>query len=149
MSDGPARRRPGVTTAQVRSVDWITRHMVRFVLAGPELAGINAGRFTDHYIKVLFPVAGVTYPEPFDLGRIREVLPREQWPRTRTYTVRSWDAERAELTVDVFYHGDVGLAGPWAASLRPGDVVRFAGPGGDVVLPATPPGYLDVLFESA
>jgi NADPH-dependent ferric siderophore reductase len=28
------------------------------------------------------------------------------------------------------YHGDEGLAGPWAARLRPGDPVRFVGPGG-------------------
>ena len=27
-------------------------------------------------------------------------------------------------------HGDVGLAGPWAAAARPGDPVRLLGPGG-------------------
>jgi NADPH-dependent ferric siderophore reductase len=104
--------------------------MIRIVLGGPGLADLSADRYTDHYIKLLFPADGVTYPEPFDLQRIRAELPREQWPRMRTYTVRRWDSERRELTVDVVHHGDEGLAGPWAARLRPGDEVRFSGPGG-------------------
>jgi NADPH-dependent ferric siderophore reductase len=32
--------------------------------------------------------------------------------------------------VDVVHHGDEGLAGPWAAALRPGDEVLFTSPGG-------------------
>ncbi|GAB3943057.1 hypothetical protein GCM10027614_31140 [Micromonospora vulcania] len=32
--------------------------------------------------------------------------------------------------MDVVHHGDEGLAGPWAAALRPGDPVHFVGPGG-------------------
>ncbi|GII26371.1 siderophore-interacting protein [Planosporangium mesophilum] len=119
-----------MTTAYVRSVDRITPHMVRLVLGGPGLTGFAADEYTDHYIKLQFPVEGVTYPEPFDLERIRSELPRDQWPRTRTYTVRRWDGQRRELTIDVVHHGDEGLGGPWAARLQPGDEVRFAGPGG-------------------
>jgi len=104
--------------------------MTRIVLGGDGLAGFAAGEYTDHYVKLLFPAEGVTYPEPFDLRRIREELPREQWPRMRTYTVRRWDPAARELTVDVVLHGDEGLAGPWAMRVRPGDDLRFAGPGG-------------------
>jgi NADPH-dependent ferric siderophore reductase len=104
--------------------------MLRLVLGGPGLADFSVGEFTDHYIKLLFPPEGVTYPVPFDLGRIREELPREQWPLMRTYTVRWWDPDRRELAVDVVIHGDEGVAGPWAARARPGDEVHFAGPGG-------------------
>lgn len=117
-------------TAQVRSVQRITPHMIRIVLGGPGLVDFTAGEYTDHYVKVLFPVAGATYPEPFDLQQIRAELPRDQWPAMRTYTVRRWDAHQRELTIDVVHHGDEGLAGPWAARLQLGDQVRFAGPGG-------------------
>jgi len=104
--------------------------MTRVVLGGDGLAGFSAGEFTDHYVKLQFPVEGVTYPEPFDLQRIRAELPPEQWPRTRTYTVRRWDAAARELTVDVVLHGDEGVAGPWAMRAQPGDDVHFMGPGG-------------------
>ena len=59
----------------------------------------------------------------------RRSCPREQWPRTRTYTVRAWDAERRLLTIDFVVHGDTGVAGPWAAAAQPGDVLQLIGPG--------------------
>lgn len=130
MSERPGRRAPRVTTARVQSVERITPHMVRIVLGGPGLAEFRVGEFTDHYVKLLFAPRGVTYPEPFDIERIRAELPRDQWPSMRTYTVRRWDEQRRELTIDVVYHGDEGLAGPWAARAQIGDQVHFAGPGG-------------------
>jgi len=104
--------------------------MIRLVLGGEGLADFAAGTYADHYVKLIFPPAGVTYPVPVDLDLIRRELPREQWPRLRTYTVRAWDATARELTLDFVYHGDEGLAGPWAAAARPGDQVLFRGPGG-------------------
>ena len=103
----------------------LTPHMQRVVFGGEDLAEFAADTYTDHYLKLLFPAPGASYPEPFDLERIREEFPREQWPVTRTYTVRDWDAERRELTVDFVVHGDEGLAGPWAARARAGDGLHF------------------------
>ncbi|NUT32053.1 MAG: siderophore-interacting protein [Hamadaea sp.] len=131
VTQPPGRRTPRTTRAEVLRVEQLTPHMIRVVFGGPGLAGFPAGQFTDHYIKLLFPIEGVAYPEPFDMQRIREEYPREQWPRVRTYTVRRWDPQNAEMTVDFVYHGDEGVAGPWAAALRPGDVTHFNGPGGD------------------
>jgi NADPH-dependent ferric siderophore reductase len=108
----------------------LTPHMIRVVLGGEGLAQFATRGQTDHYVKLLFPAPGVTYPEPLDVRRIREEFPREQWPTSRTYTVRSWDAESRELALDFVLHGDEGLAGPWAARAQPGDVVHFSGPGG-------------------
>ncbi|SCL67987.1 NADPH-dependent ferric siderophore reductase, contains FAD-binding and SIP domains [Micromonospora citrea] len=119
-----------VTSARVLRTERPTPHLIRLVLGGEELTGLPVGEFTDHYIKIVFPVSGVDYPSPMDLAAIRRELPREQWPRLRAYTVRAWDPLAGELTVDVVHHGDEGLAGPWAAALRPGDPVRFVGPGG-------------------
>jgi NADPH-dependent ferric siderophore reductase len=104
--------------------------MVRVVVGGEGLSGLPAGDYTDHYVKLLFPVPGVTYPEPFDMDVIHRDLPREHWPRTRSYTIRSWDPHALELTIDFVYHGDEGLAGPWAANAQPGDELLFLGPGG-------------------
>jgi NADPH-dependent ferric siderophore reductase len=85
---------------------------------------------SDHYVKLLFPTAGVAYPDPLDMGVVREQFPSEQWPTMRTYTVRSWDEATRELTIDFVHHGDEGVAGPWAANAQPGDKLWFNGPGG-------------------
>ncbi|MDX3075159.1 siderophore-interacting protein [Streptomyces sp. MI02-7b] len=130
MADRPVRRKPQLNRAQVQHVERLTPHMIRVVLGGGSLQGFPVGECSDHYIKLLFPAEGVTYPEPFDIQAIRAEFPREQWPRTRTYTVRRWDAASCELTVDFVLHGDEGLAGPWAARVRPGEEILFLGPGG-------------------
>ncbi|MFD8361872.1 siderophore-interacting protein [Streptomyces hygroscopicus] len=130
MADRPARRTRTPHRAQVVRTDRLTPHMVRVVLGGDGLADFHAGEWTDHYIKLLFPSGGATYPEPFDLERIRAEFPRDQWPVTRTYTVRAWDPAARELTVDFVTHGDEGLAGPWAARVQPGEEIFFMGPGG-------------------
>jgi NADPH-dependent ferric siderophore reductase len=125
---GPRTRVPRV--AVVIRTEWITPHMIRVVLGGDGLAGFPVGAFTDHYVKLLLPPAGAPYTAPYDVEQIRAELPQDQWPVTRTYTVRAWDAVTGELTVDFVHHGDEGLAGPWAAAAQPGDVVQLLGPGG-------------------
>nr|WP_205379659.1 siderophore-interacting protein [Streptomyces sp. SID7805] len=116
--------------AEVVRTERLTPHMVRVVLGGAGLAKFVAGEYSDHYVKLVFPLPGVAYPEPFDMARIRADFPRDQWPRTRTYTVRSWNAETGELAVDFVVHGDEGLAGPWAATVQPGAEALLLGPGG-------------------
>ncbi|MBW5482031.1 siderophore-interacting protein [Streptomyces bambusae] len=127
MAEGRARK---VGTAVVVRTERLTPHMVRLVLGGEGLGSFSAGEFTDHYVKLLFAPEGVSYAEPWDLDRIKAAHPREEWPRQRAYTVRLWDPAHLELTIDFVLHGDEGLAGPWAARARPGDPVRFLGPGG-------------------
>jgi NADPH-dependent ferric siderophore reductase len=146
MANRPARpAHEGVVTR----VEQLTPHMVRVVVGGEALTRIEAGQFTDHYIKVLFPLPGVTYPEPFDQGVIRETLPRDQWPVVRTYTVRKWLPETGEMWVDFVVHGDEGIAGPWAAAAKPGDVIRFMGPGGGYAPDTTADWHLLAGDESA
>ncbi len=118
------------TTLEVRRTERLTPHMIRVVAGGPDLATFPDTPYTDRYVKIVFPLPGVAYPEPFDIDTIRAELPREQWPSTRTYTVRALDRDAGELTIDFVHHGDAGLAGPWAAAARPGDVLRLLGPGG-------------------
>ncbi|MFB7408760.1 siderophore-interacting protein [Streptomyces sp. NPDC056202] len=129
MAEQP-RKAPKATEARVVRTERITPHMVRVVLGGAGLDAFEVGTYTDHYVKLLFAPEGVAYPEPFDMDRIRAEFPREQWPTTRTYTVRAWDPVHRELTIDFVVHGDEGLAGPWAARAQEGETVRFLGPGG-------------------
>ncbi|RSM68460.1 NADPH-dependent ferric siderophore reductase [Actinoplanes sp. ATCC 53533] len=127
MPNRPVR---AATIGEVTRVEQLTPHMIRIVVGGAGLTGLTAGAHTDHYVKILFPRAGVGYPEPFDLAVIRETLPRDQQPLVRTYTVRRWRPEVPELWLDFVVHGDEGIAGPWAAAAQIGDPVRFMGPGG-------------------
>jgi NADPH-dependent ferric siderophore reductase len=115
---------------RVLRTERITPHMIRVVAGGPGLESFAGNDFTDAYVKLLFPPAGVSYPQPLDVAAVRETFPREQWPVTRTYTIRYLDRAAGELAIDFVHHGDTGLAGPWAASVRPGEEFSFLGPGG-------------------
>lgn len=125
----PAQQRPP-RRATVIAAERITPNMVRIVLGGEGLAGFAAGEFTDHYVKLQLPAPGADYGSDFDAQEIQETRPRELWPRTRTYSVRQWDAAAGQLTIDFVVHGDSGVAGPWAASAQPGDMLTLRGPGG-------------------
>lgn len=117
-------------TATVRRTEQISPSMVRVVLGGEGLTRFTPSPSTDSYVKIVFLVPGFDYPQPLDLGVVRETLPPEAAPRLRTYTVRAFDADRCELTLDVVVHGDEGLAGPWARNAAAGDEVLLLGPGG-------------------
>jgi NADPH-dependent ferric siderophore reductase len=123
--------------------------MIRVVFGGEDLATFPDTPHTDRYVKLQFPKPGVRYPEPFDIETIRAELPRDQWPSTRTYTVRALDHAAGELTIDFVLHGDEGLAGPWAAAARRGDLLRLQGPGGAYTPDPTADAHLMVGDESA
>ncbi|RZQ60375.1 siderophore-interacting protein [Amycolatopsis suaedae] len=125
-----ARKARPLIRLRVLRTERLTPHMIRVVAGGGDFASFVPNGFTDAYVKIIFPVPGVVYPDEFDLAAVRETYPREQWPRQRSYTVRYHDAKSGELAIDFVHHGDEGLAGPWAAALRPGDEFLILGPGG-------------------
>ena len=145
-TDTRPRRRP--LLAAVEQVGRLTPRMIRIVLGGADLDGF-AAEFGDTYVKLQLPPPGSPYSAPFDVEDVRSRLPREQWPRTRTLTVRRWDPVGKRLTIDVVDHGDTGLAGPWAASASPGDLVQMVGPGGAYLPDATADWHLMVGDASA
>lgn len=117
-------------TLRVIRTEQLSPHMVRIVAGGPDLANFEPKDATDMYVKIHFLHPEVEYAEPVDVFALRETLPREQWPVTRTYTVRWLCAVSQEIAIDFVIHGSDGLAGPWAASAEPGDRIIFSGPGG-------------------
>jgi len=126
MAEKPRDHHRGIVLRTER----ISPHMIRVIVGGDGLRDFTPSAATDTYVKVVFPHEGVDYPQPFSVQRVRETMPRAVWPRLRTYTVRAWDPDSLELTLDFVYHGDEGLAGPWAARAVPGDEVLMLGPGG-------------------
>ena len=114
----PQAGRPARPTrhAVVESTEWLTDEMVRVWLTGEGVDALPPLEHTDHYVKLLFPPTGGAYPEHVDAAGLKEALPREEWPVTRTYTIRSLEAGR--MAVDFVHHGEDGLAGPWAAAAR-------------------------------
>ncbi|MFE4197978.1 siderophore-interacting protein [Paenarthrobacter sp. NPDC056912] len=128
-SSATRKTRPQVNLTVLRT-ERLSPHMVRIVAGGPGFSDYANNEYVDRYVKIVFPQPGVDYELPLDLWAIRETMPREQWPHTRTYTIRWVDLEAQELAIDFVVHGDEGLAGPWAAAAQPGDSLVFTGPGG-------------------
>lgn len=128
-TQAPRRVRPQ-TVLEVLETSWIAPHMVRVVAGGPGFAAFTNNPCTDKYVKIFFAKPELGLEPPYDVAALRETLAPEDLPVTRTYTVRHVDEAAQRLAIDFVVHGDEGLAGPWAASARPGDRIVFAGPGG-------------------
>ena len=114
---------------EVRSTQRLTPSMVRVVLGGGGLDEFVPTPYSDQYINAQFIPAGAPYTAPFDPDDL-EAIAAEYHPRARRYTVRRWDGDQRELTIDFVTHGDHGYAGPWAQQAQPGDCLQFKGPGG-------------------
>ena len=130
MTQARTRTRPAPLRAVVVRTERLSPTLTRVVLGGPELQRFQPSACSDSYVKLSFLAPGIDYPEPFDLERVRTEMPPEQWPVVRTYTVRTWNGDAGELSIDFVVHGDSGVAGPWAASAQPGDEILVGGPGG-------------------
>jgi NADPH-dependent ferric siderophore reductase len=151
MADRPARKSPRTTRLVVQRAKRVTPHLIRVVAAPADPADIErfVSPYTDAYIKVVFRKPGVAYPEPFDMAAARAELPSEQWPALRTYTLREVRPEAGEIMIDFVYHGDTGLAGPWAATVTEGTELLVTGPGGTYAPDPTADWHLLVGDDSA
>ncbi|MCZ2402578.1 siderophore-interacting protein [Paenarthrobacter sp. Z7-10] len=130
MTTAPAvKPRPQATLTVLRT-ERLSKNMVRVIAGGPGFAAFAPNTFTDMYVKIHFLRPDVSYREPVDVFALRNYMHREDWPATRTYTIRWVNPAKGELAIDFVVHGDEGLAGPWAAAARPGDRLIISGPGG-------------------
>ncbi|MCD0449092.1 siderophore-interacting protein [Actinocorallia sp. API 0066] len=136
---------------RVARVEDITPRYRRVVLAGDDLAdGFPIAPFSPDHVRVFFP-----NPETGEL-----VAPREQpdgrWVNEggtgeaihRDYTVRAWDPEARELSLDFVLHGH-GFASRWASQATPGDPIVVNGPSSNWRLPQNYPRYLALGDETA
>src|ERR1700734_4255519 len=84
----------------VRRREWLSPHIVRITAGGDGLSAFRTNDYTDKYVKIIFldPALGLT--PPYDLAALRESLPPEQRPVTRTYTVRRVALDQQLLDID-------------------------------------------------
>ncbi|GAA0528942.1 hypothetical protein GCM10011581_30810 [Saccharopolyspora subtropica] len=107
---------------------------VRITFTAECLRGFGAGGH-DQRIKVVLPCPGRTladFPTGDDWYQRWLAMPEEIRPHLRTYTVRAFRPQAAELDVDFVLHGGPGghggPASSWAAAAAPGDRVGLLGP---------------------
>lgn len=123
LSDEPVDE-PG-WSARVASRELVTPGMARVVLddlrpapaGGPVFASTGVA---DEFVRLQLPSGSSDEGGDGAVGRY--------------YTVRRWDAERGELTVDLVRHGH-GPAARWAESAQPGDRVLLDEPDGRLAPP--------------
>lgn len=136
-----------VALIQVTDVRRITPHMARITFAGEGLDDFPT--WPDQQLKLCFPKPGQTEPRLPDEGADGDVMrwyqaflaiPEDERPWMRSYTVRSYDPNRQQITVDFVLHGASASAsastadaacGPatrWAASASVGDTLARYGP---------------------
>lgn len=132
----------------VERVERLSPSMLRIVLGGEGLAEFEPNGATDQYVNARFVPDGATYGVPFDDDDVAG-LPAALRPKPRRFTVRRWDGERRELTIDFVAHGDVGFAGRWAQQAKVGDRLQMTGPNGSYRPDPTADWYLMVGDESA
>jgi NADPH-dependent ferric siderophore reductase len=126
----PARPARPQAVLTVLHREWVSPHTVRITAGGPGFDALRLNEFTDKYAKIIFVDPGLGLTPPYDLAALRESLPPDRRPVTRTYTLRRADVQRQQLAIDFVVHGDEGIAAPWAAHAEPGDVLTLSGAGG-------------------
>jgi len=112
---------------QVLRARRLTPNMRRVILTGPELAGFSFYRHgLGPYVKLLVPPMNLKDPGWPRIGTDGAFeCSADELPSVRTYTVRDFDEERQELTIDFVLHGDEGPASRWAARAEPGDCIAL------------------------
>ncbi len=103
---------------------------------GVELPPVHSTGFDDD-IKVLLPDLQTgefpfEVPRNTDQGRVNWT--EGSFEHARTYTVREFDPEAGEMTIDFVLHG-TGLAATWARRVEVGSRVLIAGPKHSAALP--------------
>lgn len=120
----------GVLQAEVVRSERISPSFVRVTLGGDDLRRFRFQGF-DQWFRLALPVGDATrfdnLPQTYTLaGYLKYLtLPKNTRPVIRNYTVREFRADVPELDIDFVVHGTEGIAGPWAASVRPGAPVAF------------------------
>lgn len=149
VPDRPRRpQRPQIVLEVIERIR-LTPHLVRIVAGGPGITAVENNGFADAYTKMLFAPAEAGLTPPYDMEQLREELPIDLLPSTRTYSIRRFDLEAGRIWIDFVTHGDEGIAGPWAAGAQPGDPVVLGGIGGGYAPDPTADWHLLVGDESA
>lgn len=127
----PVDTRPYTSfVGRVSRVVELSSSMIRITCTGPEFENFGPGRF-DQRIKLILPVPGrgfADFPTGADWYEQWRLQPPERQNPIRTYTVRAFRSDPAELDIDLVRHGINGPASAWASQVAEGDPVAVLGP---------------------
>ncbi|WP_370980269.1 siderophore-interacting protein [Agaribacterium sp. ZY112] len=101
-------------------IEDLSPHMRRIVVGGEALEDFPLGQEGAH-VKAVFPKPGEKEPK---LGLM---LGAKKW--MRSYTIRTFDEHKQELSLDFAVNDHRGLATDWASQAQIGDLLGIAGPG--------------------
>lgn len=104
----------------ITRVQKLSDQLVRLVASAPKLDGYRSNGALDEYVKVYAADPALGLVPPYDLRELRQRLPREQVPRSKSYTIRWIDPVVDELAIDFVLHGEPGTVGHWAGTVEPG-----------------------------
>ncbi|MBE1537241.1 siderophore-interacting protein [Actinomadura algeriensis] len=122
-----------VRTAAIVRRERVAPRMLRLTVGGPGLDGTHTYQADDH-VKIVFPDPDGTRRDPVFNEETLELDWPRPFPRTRTYTIRRFDAEAREMDLDFVLH-EGGLASAWATGAAIGEDVVIAGPPGAKAFP--------------
>lgn len=140
------REPPRLRVVEVRHREALTPHMVRVIVGGPELAGLDPG-LPGASVRLLLAPPGADLVIPTWEGN-EFLLPDGARPILRTLTPRRLDVDALELTVDVVVH-DASPLSVWATASSPGDTVAVSGTGRGYTIDPDASTYLLAGDESA
>ena len=110
-----------VRLTQVAAINKLSHHLQRIVLEGPDLADFPTDQDGAH-VKVLLPCPGDTMPN-LDIHATTNAAVK------RSYTIRSFNADKKQLVIDFVINRHKGPATDWAKQAKVGDYLGIAGPG--------------------
>lgn len=114
--------------AEVLEVWNLSSVMRRIVLGGAGLAGYQSSGMPDEWFRLMVPPGRQQRVElPIKHGQQFHFANPQ--PAPRWYSLRRWDPERHEVTVDVVVH-EHGAATRWAETVEPGDQLLISQPHG-------------------
>lgn len=136
-------------TGTVSRIVRLSPSLIRITCTGPEFENFGPARY-DHRIKLILPLPGrgfSDFPTGEDWYEQWRQQPEDRQNPIRTYTVRAFRTDPAELDIDLVQHGINGPASAWASTVQVGDQVavlgpnrRFTGDDGGVEFVPPPPG---------
>ena len=114
--------------AEVLEVSDLSSVMRRVVLGGDGLADYRSSGAPDEWFRLMVPPQRQTQVElPTKHGQQFHFANPQ--PAPRWYSLRRWDADQHQLTVDVVVHAQ-GAATRWATAVQPGDQLLVSQPHG-------------------
>ena len=121
------RHPPPFRPLAVLRIDFLTRHLVRVVLAGPDLEGFAVEQPAAS-VRLLLPSPETTELVIPSWNGNEFLLPDGRRPTIRTFTPRRFVPEAHELDLEIVIH-DGGLVSAWAQAAAVGDRAAISGPG--------------------